>query len=307
MRLVGILARGPATPARHVVLSNMSRTRRRTAAAPRAPWRVGRAFTLIELLVVIAIIAILVGLLLPGLSRAKEKARGIECLGHLRQLTLGWIMYADDHNGNLVWNDLTATGSGWVRGILDYNGANPDNTNTLFLTDPQYAKLAPYTSGAAAIYKCPSDRSAVTINGARHPRVRSLSLSQAMNSQDDWLSYLTSAKYRVFRKLTDINAMGATKAYVMIDEHPDSLNYGDFAVAMNDGLSDARIYIIDVPASYHNGAAGLSFADGHAEIRKWLDPRTRPPITGVFMASSVKPSPGNVDMRYLSEHASIRQ
>jgi prepilin-type N-terminal cleavage/methylation domain-containing protein len=121
------------------------------------------AFTLIELLVVIAIIAILASLLLPALSKAKTKAHGILCLSNQKQLTLGWILYAEDHNDNLVWNDLTPNGSGWVRGILDYNGRNPDNTNRLNLTDARYAKLAPYTAGTAGIYKCPADKSAVTI------------------------------------------------------------------------------------------------------------------------------------------------
>jgi prepilin-type processing-associated H-X9-DG protein len=190
---------------------------------------------------------------------------------------------------------------------LDYNGANSDNTNTIYLTDPQYAKLAPYTARTAGIYKCPSDMSSVLIGGKRYPRVRSISLSQTMNSRDDWLSFLTKVKYRVFRKHTEISQMGCSKAYVMIDEHPDSINYGDFAVTMNDGVPDAAIYMIDVPASYHNGAGGLSFADGHAEIHKWLDARTRQPITGLYMHSSVQPTPGNVDMRYLSDHASIRQ
>jgi prepilin-type N-terminal cleavage/methylation domain-containing protein len=178
------------------------------------------AFTLIELLVVIAIIAILAALLLPALARAKEKAKGIMCLSNLKQLVTAWILYADDYNDKLVWNDLTPTGSGWVRGFLNYNGGNPDNTNTLYLTDPQYAKLAPYSSGTAGVYRCPSDNSTVTIGGARYPRVRSISLSQAMNSQDDWLSFLTGAKYRVFRKHTEIAPMGFSKAYVMIDEHP---------------------------------------------------------------------------------------
>lgn len=264
-------------------------------------------FTLIELLVVIAIIAILAGLLLPALAKAKEKAKGLQCLSNMKQLALAWIMYADDNGGNLVWNDLTATGSGWVRGILDYNGANTDNTNTLFLTDPQYAKLAPYSAKTAGIYKCPSDKSTVIIKGVRYPRVRSISMSQAMNSRDDWSSFLTKAKYTVFRKLTDLDKMGAARAYLMIDEHPDSLNFGDFAVAMNDGIPDARIYMIDVPASNHNGAGGLSFADGHAEIHKWLDPRTKTPVTGNYMASSVQPTPGNVDMRYLSDHSTVRQ
>ena len=265
------------------------------------------AFTLIELLVVIAIIAILAALLLPALGKAKIKALGIQCLSNNKQLTLAWIMYAHEFNDNLVWNDLTATGSGWVRGCLNYDGSNRDNTNTLWLTDPQYAKLAPYTAGTARVYKCPADRSTVTIGGRPYPRVRSISMSQAMNSRDDWLSYITKAKYMVFRKLMDVNRMGPSKAYVFIDEHPDSINFADFAVAMNDGAALSAIMIIDVPASYHNGACGISFADGHAEIHKWHDSRTVVPITGIFMISSVQSSPGNQDMIYMSEHASMRQ
>ena len=264
-------------------------------------------FTLIELLVVIAIIAILAAMLLPALAKAKTKAQGIQCMSNNKQLTLAWIMYAHEYEDNLVWNDLTATGSGWVRGILNYDGSNPDNTNTVWLTDPQYAKLAPYTAKTAGVYKCPADTSTVTIGGRRYPRVRSISMSQTMNSRDDWLSAITGAKYQVFRKLMDINLMGPSKAYVLIDEHPDSINYGDFAVAMNDGASPTKIMMIDVPASYHNGACGISFADGHAEIHKWHDTRTMPPITGIFMASSVQGSSGNKDMIYLSEHASIRK
>jgi prepilin-type N-terminal cleavage/methylation domain-containing protein/prepilin-type processing-associated H-X9-DG protein len=278
--------------------------RRFSASAP-CRWH-RNAFTLIELLVVIAIIAILASMLLPALSKSKTKAQGIKCVSNNKQLTMGWIMYAHEYNDNLVWNELSATGSGWVRGVLDYNGGNPDNTNTLNLTDPQYAKLALFTSRQAGIYKCPADQSSVTIKGVSYPRVRSISLSQSMNSRDDWLSAITHAKYLVFRKLSDINRMGTAKAYVMIDEHPDSINYGDFAVAMNDRVAPTMIMIIDVPASYHNGAGGISFADGHAEVHKWLDPRTRQPITGKYMVSSVQASPGNNDMRYLSDHASIR-
>jgi prepilin-type processing-associated H-X9-DG protein len=245
-------------------------------------------------------------MLLPSLGKAKTKAQGIVCLNNQKQLALGWILYADSYNDDLVWNDLTPAGSGWVRGVLDYNGSNPDNTNTVNLTDPQYAKLAPYTGGAAGIYKCPADRSTVKTKNGVFPRVRSLSMSQAMNSRDDWLGYLTKKKYVVFRKLSDLNRMGASKAYVFIDEHPDSINFGDFAVAMNDGVAPTRIYIVDVPASYHNGAGGLSFADGHAEVHRWLDPRTRQPVTGKYMWGSVQASPNNKDMVYLSDHASVR-
>lgn len=279
-----------------------------TIGGSRGTFRINsrNGFTLIELLVVIAIIAILASMLLPALGKAKAKAQGVLCMSNQKQLALGWTLYADSYNDSLVLNELTPTGSGWVRGSLDYDGNNPDNTNTLNLTDPKFAKLAPFTAGTAGIYKCPADKSTVKIRGANFPRVRSLSMSQAMNSRDDWLSYLTQKKYTVFRKTADIVRMGPSQAFVFIDEHPDSINFGDFAVAMNDGVDPSRIYMIDVPASTHNGAGGLSFADGHAEVHRWLDPRTKVPIIGKYMSASVVPSPNNRDMVYLSQHASIR-
>lgn len=269
-----------------------------------------RGFTLIELLVVIAIIAILAGMLLPTLGKAKTKAQGILCMSNAKQLTLAWMLYAEDHNDSLVWNDLTADGSGWVRGIINYDPSNPHNTNLANLSNPQYAKLAPYTK-AVGVYKCPADKSKVTINKVPHSRVRSISLSQTMNSRNtggmggDWLSAVTGLRYAMFTKTSDILRMSPSLAYVFIDEHPDSMNYGDFAVAMVDVARVGNALIVDVPASYHNGACGISFADGHAEIHKWLDPRTKIPAKGVA-GLNVIPSPKNNDMLWMSDRASVQ-
>lgn len=266
-------------------------------------------FTLIELLVVIAIIAILAGLLLPALNQAKVKAQGIACLNNLKQLQLAHILYADDHNGTLVPNLEAGTDSGWVRGWLDYT-SSPDNTNTLYLTDPQFAKLAPYSAYSAGIYKCPADRTTVRLPGGLYPRVRSVSMSVAVADPvgGGWLNYqLASPRFRVFFKTADLLAAPTSKIHVFVDEHPDSINNGAFGVWMSDLSNPTRAYIFDYPASYHNGACGFSFADGHCEIRKWLDARTKPPIRYNNNLTLGVPSPNNPDMLWLTEHTSVPQ
>jgi prepilin-type N-terminal cleavage/methylation domain-containing protein/prepilin-type processing-associated H-X9-DG protein len=236
-----------------------------------------RAFTLIELLVVIAIIAILASLLLPALSRAKEKTNGIYCMNNSRQLAIAWITYADEHNGVLVEVHHGPDSQGpnpnpnsWIGGWLDW-GPRLDNTNLLFLTDERWSKLSPYTRHSAAIFKCPADKKKSPQNPG--PRVRSISMSAALGDGNKANFY---PNYFYARKAIDLMHPSPALVWVTVDEHPDSINDGAF---FNNPLAaGGSSHWSDLPASYHNGACGFSFADGHAEIRKWLEGSTRQPI-----------------------------
>ena len=227
-----------------------------------------RAFTLIELLVVIAIIAILAGMLLPALAKAKTKAQGIQCVDHQRQLQLAWQMYADDYNGRLVANG-DGGAEGWVGGWIMNNAQDATNVNLL---KPPNGKLWPYNQ-SVGIYRCPADKSTVRINNRPHPRTRSISMNGNMNG-NSWYTALINGKWWTYRKSSEI-ATPSTQ-FVFIDEREESVDDGYFLVTL-----EANQQWGNLPAIYHNGASGLSFADGHAEIKKWLDTDTlRPGLAG---------------------------
>jgi prepilin-type N-terminal cleavage/methylation domain-containing protein len=214
-----------------------------------------RAFTLIELLVVIAIIAILAALLLPTLAGAKAKSRRVACLNNLKQLALGAQMYAADNDGRLAANLPEGQNTtSWVWGSMK----NPrDATNTLFL---RQGKLFPY-AGQVGLYRCPADSS---LSGGV-PRVRSFAMNGWMGSRT-METYRGKSQFHTFVKESELAVSRPAALWMLLDEHPASIDDGWFLVTMDDSQPFASY-----PAARHRMAYSLNFADGHAEVSRLRD------------------------------------
>jgi type II secretory pathway pseudopilin PulG len=271
---------------------------------------------LIELLVVIPVVAILVSLLLPSIDKARQKARGMQCLNNLRQLGLGWQMYADDNFGTLVpnWGNGVAgmdeTCPSWVAGWMDYTSSS-HNTNVDYLIRsgvgdrPYGALLGPYTRDYR-LYRCPADLSKVEIGGERLPRVRSVSMN--LYTAANWLGPLAKegldAGYAIYKTTADFRKLPPSNAWIMLDEHEDSINGGGFVVDVIRRGSSAQL--IDTPASYHNNAGGFNFADGHSEVHRWTDGRLIIPVTRQTIGVRTQ-APDSRDIAWLQDRTTARE
>jgi prepilin-type N-terminal cleavage/methylation domain-containing protein/prepilin-type processing-associated H-X9-DG protein len=278
-------------------------------------------FTLIELLVVIAIIAILAALLLPALGRAKQRAQAIQCMNNYKQLTLAWIMYAGDNNDVLALNTdqsaILGTAANpsppWAGGKLDWavHGLGDPNTNTLYLTDPKGSCLGSYVAKNVKVFHCPTDmyvsssqRQAGYLN-----RIRSCAMDAAIgggNPNKGQPGYKPAqslvpplkADFFYAIKMGQLTSPGPSDCWLITDENPDSID--DSILYTDPYATSGTGQFTELPGSDHGGAAGIGFADGHAEIHKWTDARTLHKVSYIqYQRVSVT---GSQDLAWLAYH-----
>ena len=258
------------------------------------------AFTIYELLVVVAMCAVLTLLLASALARARSDSKSLTCLSNLRRLTMAWQMYAQDNLGKLPQNGsrtttpLVPTDARLRPGAAWYQWC-PGSMNVFSVYETNFVMVGsvyPYIQSMST-YHCPADNFVWTIGTSKVPHVRSYSMNcyLAPIKGGEWPSLYTKNYY----KPTDISAPAPSKLYVFIGESEYSINDGFFVSDPTQGN-----YWQDMPASHHAGACGLSYADGHAQLRRWTDVNV---LRYTGYAHSLAGDPNSTDSWWLSERA----
>lgn len=263
---------------------------------------------MIELLVVIAIIAILAAMLLPALSKAKAQAQRTQCLNNSRQLILAFTQYVTanrdalpgNYDGQAAQNHSNSNET-WCVGWLDNAAYRPDNTNASLLVNSQLGNYA----GSSRIYICPSDTS--RSNGTKgNPRARTYSINSYMGENRGLLAPYTPG-YHQFRTHAAIIRPGPSDAFVFIDEREDSIDDAAFQVDMNgfDPRGSGQRWA-SYPGAYHSRGAILSYADGHAALKKWQEATTIPTLVRGQNLPLGQLAPNSIDLDWLQEHTTRR-
>jgi hypothetical protein len=264
-------------------------------------------FTRADLLAIVAVLAVLVLMAGKAVGNTRSEAQAIGCLDNHRQLTRAWLTFGAD-NGDVLAGGIhggnasqptsfsTTTYHPWATGWLSWDFST-HNTNYQYLVNPIYATLGPYVKTNAGIFRCPSDTFVSSAQRSRGwlNRVRSISMNAVVgNGSADASNGPWNPAYRKALRLSDMVYPPPSRVYVFIDEHADSINDTVFYSPYGSGPSG--LTWVDLPANYHDGAAGLSFADGHGELHMWQGPVRTVKVSYLYSPPS---SAQQADLRYL--------
>jgi prepilin-type processing-associated H-X9-DG protein len=260
-----------------------------------------RAFQVKDLACLLAVIGLLVSVQLATLASSREGSQADQCLANLRRLAQAWSMYTDDNDGRLPPNNGASPSprGTWVAGWLDFSSSF-DNINTDYLVAHErtgdFGHLGPYLQRDASVFRCPADATTTLIAGRYYNRVRSVSMNDRMGSE----TFGGGDQYVNYRTYADLSK--PSQRWVIGEELSASINDSMLMIRMDIGNGG---WIVDYPGSYHSGGTWFSFADGHVEFRRWIDPRTMPSIkAGELVPHHVPMNPPNPDIAWLQERTS---